>query len=172
MLISKIIKFAFAVIVCFAAAGIGSLLTTSSIQTWYGGLVKPFFNPPNWIFGPVWTLLYLMMAVSLYFILSKGSQDKEAKKGMIIFFVQLFLNIGWSYFFFFSHNSMLAFFEILVLWMMILLTILQFKKVNKTAAYLLVPYLLWVTFATVLNFSIWQRFWRCLFAARRFLILF
>lgn len=156
MLIAKILKLGFAIIVCFAVAGIGSLFTMPSIPTWYASLSKPFFSPPNWIFGPVWTLLYFLMAISLYIVLLRGIQNKDAKKGIALFFVQLFLNVGWSYLFFFLHNPMMAFFEIMVLWLMILLTILQFKKVDKLASYLLIPYLLWVTFASVLNFSVWQ----------------
>lgn len=156
MLTAKILKFLFAIIICFAAAGIGSLLTTPSIPTWYAGLAKPFFNPPNWIFGPVWTILYLLMAVSLYLILSKGIKDKDAKRAMILFFIQIFLNVAWSFLFFFMHNPMFALLDIIVLWMAIFFTILQFEKVNKLAAYLFIPYLLWVSFASILNFSIWQ----------------
>jgi benzodiazapine receptor len=156
MNLSKILKLASSIIICFAAAGIGSLLTMPSISTWYAGLDKPFFNPPNWIFGPVWTLLFLMMAVALYFILLRGTQDKEAKKGIIIFFVQLVLNVLWSGLFFAAHNLMFAFFDIIILWLAIFFTILQFKKVNKIAAYLLIPYLIWVSFASILNFAIWR----------------
>lgn len=156
MLTSKILKFVFSIIVCFAVSGIGSLLTTPSIPTWYAGLVKPSFNPPSWIFAPVWTILFLLMAVALYLILLKGSQDKQAKLGMIVFFAQLFLNLLWSFLFFFLHNPALAFYDIVLLWIMILLTILQFKKIDKAAAYLLIPYIVWVSFAALLNFSIWQ----------------
>lgn len=156
MALTKIIKFSFSMIICFAAAGLGSLFTFSSIPTWYASLDKPFFNPPNWIFSPVWTLLYFLMGISLYLILLNGWQDREAKRGIILFFAQLLLNVAWSFVFFFLHNPAIAFIIIILLWIMIFLSIFQFLKINKLASYLLIPYLLWVSFASILNFSIWQ----------------
>ena len=156
MALTKIIKFSFSMIICFAAAGLGSLFTFSSIPTWYASLDKPFFNPPNWIFSPVWTLLYFLMGISLYLILLNGWQDREAKRGIILFFAQLLLNVAWSFLFFFLHNPAIAFIIIILLWIMIFLSIFQFLKINKLASYLLIPYLLWVSFASILNFSIWQ----------------
>jgi tryptophan-rich sensory protein len=132
------------------------LFTFSSIPTWYASLDKPFFNPPNWIFSPVWTLLYFLMGISLYLILLNGWQDREAKRGIILFFAQLLLNVAWSFVFFFLHNPAIAFIIIILLWIMIFLSIFQFLKINKLASYLLIPYLLWVSFASILNFSIWQ----------------
>ena len=156
MALTKIIKFSFSMIICFVAAGLGSLFTFSSIPTWYASLDKPFFNPPNWIFSPVWTLLYFLMGISLYLILLSGWQDREAKRGIILFFAQLLLNVAWSFVFFFLHNPAIAFIIIILLWIMIFLSIFQFLKINKLASYLLIPYLLWVSFASILNFSIWQ----------------
>lgn len=155
MYITKIIKIVFSIGICFVAAGTGSLLTAPSIPTWYAYLNKPFFSPPNWIFGPAWTLLYILMGISLYLVLSKGVQDKTAKKGIIIFFIQLFLNVLWPFMFFFLHNIAGAFIVIILLWLAIFFTIYQFKKINKLSAYLLIPYILWVTFASIMNFSVW-----------------
>lgn len=137
----------------FIAASVGSVFTFKSISTWYITLNKPFFNPPNWIFSPVWTALYILMGLSLYLVwISKKSLIQ--KKGMNYFFIQLALNTLWSILFFGLQNPLIAFLEIVVLWYFIYLTIKYFSKVNKTSAYLLYPYLAWVSFASLLNLSI------------------
>lgn len=150
---NKILKLLFAVILCEGVGVIGSFFTTPSIGSWYATLAKPSFNPPNWIFGPVWTLLFFLMGVSLFLIWSSG---KPIKTAILIFFQQLALNVLWSAIFFGLHNPLLAFVEIIVLWVAILLTIFYFAKISKIAAWLLVPYILWVSFAAFLNFSIWR----------------
>jgi benzodiazapine receptor len=132
---------------------IGSVFTSSSITSWYATINKPSFNPPNWIFGPVWTILYLMMGISFYLIWV--NYDKKSKNAVIIFGVQLLLNTLWSILFFGLQSPLFAFIEIIILWIAILVTIILFYKVSKKAAILLVPYILWVSFAAVLNFSIW-----------------
>jgi tryptophan-rich sensory protein len=138
------------------AGGIGSYFTMSQIPTWYADLQKPFFNPPTWIFGPVWTALYIFMGVSLYLVL-KSRKDKKAKKKAVIFFViQLVLNTFWSIIFFGLHAVGVAFLEILVLWIAILATILYTRRVTKVGSYLLYPYLAWVSFASILTFSIYM----------------
>lgn len=139
---------------CFFVAFAGSYVTTPNIDTWYATLNKPFFNPPNWIFGPVWTLLYALMGISLYLVWNKNKYTKKDKLALLVFCIQLFLNFFWSFSFFGLEMPLLAFFVMLAMWVAIFYTIVLFKKINKTAAYLLIPYLLWVSFATLLNLFI------------------
>jgi benzodiazapine receptor len=145
-------KLIYSLIICLAAGAIGSLFTSSSIPTWYAALNKPFFNPPNWLFGPVWTLLYVLMGISLYLVWSRGF--KKNKDAITWFFVQLILNTLWSILFFGLKSPLSAFIEIILLWIAILVTLIKFHKISKNSAYLLIPYLAWVSFAAVLNFSI------------------
>ncbi len=133
---------------------IGSIVTIPAISSWYKTLNKPVFNPPNAVFGPVWTILFLLMGISLYLIWIKDLKSKKVKEGMNVFMIQLGLNLLWSIIFFGFHYLFLAFVDIVVLWGLILITILKFSKISKPAAYLLIPYLLWVSFAAILNFSI------------------
>ncbi|MFH1403637.1 MAG: TspO/MBR family protein [Candidatus Altiarchaeota archaeon] len=142
------------VLLCLTAGFIGSYYTTQSIPTWYAGLEKPSFNPPNWVFGPVWTMLYVMMGVSLYIFWKKNNGFGENRLGLILFAIQLVLNSLWSIIFFGWRDISLALAEIMVLWAVILATIILFKKTSRTASLLLTPYLLWVSFATILNYSI------------------
>ncbi|MDD5416087.1 MAG: tryptophan-rich sensory protein [Candidatus Daviesbacteria bacterium] len=143
----NIFKLILSIVICLAAGGVGSLFITSSIPDWYQTLNKPFFSPPNWVFGPVWTILYIMMGLSLYLVWTK-------KKVPTIFWIQLILNVAWSIIFFEMKNPALALVEIVALWIAIFLTIKAFTKINKLAGNLLIPYLLWVTFASFLNLSI------------------
>lgn len=151
---SKIFKLVISILVCQGAGIVGSIFTSPAISTWYITLQKPSFNPPNWIFAPVWTLLFLLMGISLYLIWSKGLEDKKIKTAVFVFGIQLVLNIFWSFLFFGLQSPLYAFIEIVILWLAILLTIISFHKISKIAAYLLLPYILWVSFAAVLNFSI------------------
>lgn len=138
---------------CQGAGVVGSFFTVSSIPTWYATLAKPSFSPPGWVFGPVWILLYFMMGLSFYLILTKKTQNGAAIE---LFLIQLTLNTLWSIIFFGLKNPYWAFLEILFLWTAILLTIIYFYKISKFTAYLLIPYLLWVSFAVYLNFTIWR----------------
>lgn len=138
---------------CFAVAFLGSVVTTPSIDSWYMTLQKPSFNPPNWIFGPVWTVLYFLMGVSLYMVWNKA-KGKKSQKAIQIFLIQLALNFLWSLVFFGLHLPLVAFLTIICLWASILYTILLFYKLSKPAAYLLTPYILWVSFASILNLAI------------------
>jgi translocator protein len=151
IIVNKIFKFLISVAGCLAVGFLGSLATTPAIPTWYATLTKPSFSPPNWIFAPVWTTLYVLMGISLYLIWVKGIKDKKSKNALYFFLVQLGLNFVWSFIFFSLHSPLLAFVEIIVLWVTILITILNFWKISKTAAYLLLPYILWVSFASILN---------------------
>lgn len=131
---------------------VGSYFTFTSINTWYQALNKPFFNPPNFLFGPVWTILYILMGISLYLILMSKSKKKDL--AVKVFFIQLLLNLLWSFIFFSFQNPFLALLEIIALWIAIFMTIRLFLPISKTAGYLLIPYILWVSFALILNLSI------------------
>lgn len=138
-----------------SAGLLGSLFTQTGVDSWYANLIKPEFNPPNWIFGPVWTILYILMGISLYLIWDKGLKKKELRFAFGIFILQLLFNAWWSILFFGLQNPKLAFCEIVFLWFLIVFVIYLFSNIKKLAAWLLIPYLLWVSFATVLNYSIW-----------------
>ncbi|MDD2225128.1 MAG: tryptophan-rich sensory protein [Candidatus Shapirobacteria bacterium] len=141
-------KFVFCILITEGAGVIGSIATFSSVKTWYlTDLIKPSFNPPSWIFGPVWTLLFFLIGTALYLVWTK-------KNNLFWFWVQLFLNILWSFLFFGLHSPLFALFEIVLLWFAILITIIKFWSFNKNAGILLLPYLAWVSFASFLNFSI------------------
>jgi benzodiazapine receptor len=143
------------VVVCFTAAGIGSLFTSKSVNTWYTQLRKPEWTPPNWIFGPAWTTLYLMMAISAWLVW-RSSDWYSARFALALFAIQLVLNTMWSIAFFGLHEVGPAFGEILLLWMMIIATAVAFLPLSLLAAWLLIPYIVWVAFASYLNFRIWQ----------------
>lgn len=151
----NIFKLIIAIVACEFVGIAGSFFTASSIPTWYAGLARPQLAPPNWIFGPVWTTLFLLMGISLYLVWKKGFKDRTAKIAVGIFIGQLVLNFFWSVIFFGLRNPGWAFIEIIFLWLSIVASILFFKKISRTAAWLLLPYLVWVIFAAYLNFSIW-----------------
>ena len=153
---NKFSRVAIVVVICLAVGYLSGMVTRTSITTWYPTLVKPSFNPPNWIFAPVWTSLYVMMGVAAGFIWNQITTQKVAvTKALQIFAIQLVLNALWSYLFFGLQNPLLALLEIIVLWLLIFETYLQFKSIDKTAGLLLIPYLAWVSFASILNASIW-----------------
>ena len=149
---NKIIKLLASILLCLIVGLGGSIFTFKEIPGWYAGLQKPFFSPPNWIFGPVWTTLYILMGIAFYLIWIKG---KKNKKAMIIFGWQLAANFLWSMLFFGMHSPALALVDIVALWTLIYLTIKEFSKISKFSAYLLYPYLAWVSFASLLNAAVW-----------------
>lgn len=149
----KLGKLIIAVVVCQLAGIIGAAFTTPVIDTWYSMLVLPSFAPPNWLFGPVWTILYLLMGIALYLVWIKKDSDKKSV-ALKYFAGQLLLNLLWSLMFFGLQSPVLGFTTIVAMWMMIALTIKAFLKVSQPAGWLLVPYLLWVSFATILNTAI------------------
>ncbi len=151
----NLIKLILAVLLSLMAGVVGSFFTFSSIEDWYQFLEKPILNPPNWVFGPVWTLLYILMGVALFLVWKKGWENKSVKLAMVLFFLQLGLNALWSILFFGFQNPFLAFVEIVILWLLIVITMENFYQISKLAMYLLIPYLLWVSFASYLNASIW-----------------
>jgi translocator protein len=149
-------KLIISVAVTMAVGFVSGMLTAGQIGGWYATLVKPSFNPPNKIFGPVWTLLYLMMGIALYLVWRKAAAIPLKRRVIGLFAVQLAFNFCWSLIFFNMHRIDLALIWIVLLWLLIAATIWQFSKISTTAAWLLVPYLLWVSFATLLNYSLWK----------------
>lgn len=150
----NISKLIISIAICEAVGIISALFTFSSITTWYPLLNKPSFNPPNWIFGPTWTILYALMGVSLYLVWKKGIKNKKVSNGLKVFFVQLAFNFSWSLVFFGLQSPLLALIVIFCLWTSIAYTIILFQKISKPAALLLYPYIVWVSFAVLLNLSI------------------
>lgn len=149
------LKLISSVIVCEFAGIIGAVFTFRAIPDWYATLEKPLLSPPNWIFGPVWTTLYLLMGIAVFLVWQKGFiERKDVKIAMSVFAVQLTLNALWSIIFFGMHNPGGAFIEIIFLWLSILATMIAFYKISKPAMWLLVPYILWVSFAGYLNYAI------------------
>jgi tryptophan-rich sensory protein len=145
-----------AVGVCFFIGFLGQLATQASIEDWFSSLNKPWFNPPDWIFGPVWTVLYILMGISAGIVWNKGFYHKWVKVALYHFAFQLLLNGFWSLLFFGLKEPFLALLDIIVLFVVLLFTIKWFKVVSETAGYLLIPYAVWVLFAAVLNFEIWR----------------
>jgi len=153
MKINNISKLIISIIICELAGIIGSVFTVSSVPTWYAALVKPALNPPAWLFGPVWITLYFLMGVSLWLIWKSNSSEKN--RALWLFAAQLALNAIWTPVFFGAHSLGNALAIIVLLWAAIVMTILIFTKVSKTAAWLLAPYIAWVSFAGYLNYTIW-----------------
>jgi len=178
MNIKNFLKLITAIVVCELAGIIGSVFTASAISGWYATLQKPALNPPNWIFAPVWITLYALMGISLYLVWKNGWKvqnhilEKKQKAWnhlserfwtgswqkenvIAIFGIQILLNILWTFIFFELKFPILAFFEILMLWVAIIYTIINFYRISKISAYLLLPYIIWVSFAAYLNYAIW-----------------
>ncbi len=143
-------KLFISIILPISVGAIAGMFTSRAIPEWYASLIQPSFNPPNWLFGPVWTTLYIIMGIS-FFLIWKLEAGKERNQAILIFIVQLILNFGWSFCFFYFKMIGLALIEIIVLWSTIVLMLTRFYKLKPLAAYLNIPYLLWVSFATVLN---------------------
>lgn len=154
--LSPAARVALAVLPVILASALGGLATTPNIPGWYAGLVKPSFSPPNWIFGPVWTLLYAMMALSVWRILSLDPATPGRRAALTLFFAHLALNAGWSFAFFGARSPGLGVMVILPLLAMILMLIVRLRPLDRLAAALLVPYAAWVSFATILNTAIWR----------------
>ncbi|MEK7470680.1 MAG: TspO/MBR family protein [Patescibacteria group bacterium] len=152
-MIAKYFKLLAFIVLCELVGVLGSVSTISAIPTWYAGLTKPFFSPPNYLFGPVWTILYALMGISIFRILEL--KKKKVVEAANLFWIQLFLNGIWTPIFFGSKQFFFAFIVIVFMWVYILKTIRAFAKIDKFSSYLLYPYLAWVSFATLLNFSIW-----------------
>lgn len=152
----NLIKLIGSVLICQLAGIIGGIFTQSSVQSWYATIRKPVFTPPGWLFAPVWILLYLLMGVALYLIWYTVAHSKARHIALILFFIQLGLNILWSFLFFYLKNPLLGFIEILILLVFIILTAWKFYGLNQLAGILFLPYILWVGFASFLNFFLWM----------------
>jgi len=142
------------IILCNLAGLLGTLVTGTGPGSWYDMLVKPSFNPPSWVFGPAWTLLYILMGISLYLVLMAWRKGTEVRIPLILFGIQLALNALWSFLFFGLQSPATGLAGILVLWVFIVATIVTFFRVSRPAAFLLLPYLAWVSFASLLNYAI------------------
>jgi benzodiazapine receptor len=149
-----IVKLVVSLVACQCAGAIGSIFTTPAIPTWYATLEKPSFNPPNWLFAPAWITLYLLMGVAAFLIWRQGLSHKGVRAALIVFLVQLVLNALWSVVFFGLQSPLWGVVVILALWVAILLTILRFFRLSTAAGSLMLPYILWVSFAAVLNIAL------------------
>lgn len=149
-------RFVASIFLSAAAGGVGSIFTSSSIQSWYQYLNKPSFNPPNWLFGPVWSVLYTLMGIALFLVWQTGFEKPRTKQAVIFFILHLAVNAGWSWAFFGLHSPLLGICAITALWLMIVISMVMFYPIKKLAAWLLLPYLLWVSFAAVLNFYVYR----------------
>lgn len=153
---SNILRLAISIAICLAAGAIGSVFTADAIPGWYAGLNKPPFNPPNWLFGPVWTALYITIGIALFIVWKEGTGNSLVRQALIIFAVQLALNVLWSLVFFGMRNISFGLLVIILLWISIAFTARRFYRISSVAGILLIPYLLWVTFASVLNFFFYK----------------
>lgn len=149
------LKITILIIICLGIGYASSIVTQNGVQTWYPLIEKPSFNPPNWVFAPVWTILYLCIAVAGGIVWNKIESNPLAKRAMLLFVIQLILNTLWSFLFFGLRNPLIALIEIILLLLVIYETFILFNRINKVAGYLFIPYLLWVAFALLLNASIW-----------------
>lgn len=152
--LNEIPKLIVSIVFCQCAGIIGSVFTSTAIPSWYVTLNKPFFTPPNWLFAPVWITLYTLMGVAAFFIWRQGFQDRQVQRALSIFGVQLIFNALWSAAFFGLQSPLAGLIVIVILWLAIVLTILKFFPISKTAGLLIMPYILWVSFAAVLNVAI------------------
>lgn len=150
----NIVRLIFSISLPLLVGAVAGYATSTNISNWYVDLNKPWFNPPNGVFGPVWTILYVLMGISLFMVWKTVATELRSR-ALWAFFIQLALNFAWSFLFFQFHEAGWAFVEILLLWVSIVYMIFLFNRINKVSAYLQVPYLLWVSFAACLNFSIW-----------------
>jgi benzodiazapine receptor len=152
---NSLFKLVIAILVCELAGILGSAFTFSEIPTWYVTLAKPALNPPSSVFGPVWTTLYALMGIASFLVWKKGFDRKDVRKALSVFGLQLVLNAAWSIIFFGLHSPAWALVNIVALWLAIAWTIVLFYRISRAAGWLLVPYIVWVSFATYLNYSIW-----------------
>lgn len=143
-----------AIVLCQLAGLVGAIFTTPAIPTWYASLRKPFFTPPSWVFAPVWLTLYTLMGIALYIVWKKGIAKQEVRRAVSLFGIQLVLNVLWSAVFFGAKSPLFGFVTIVLLWLALLATIVVFYRISKVAGILLIPYFVWGSFASILNFSI------------------
>lgn len=153
--LKEVVRLIVSILIVFIAGTIGSTATLPQIPTWYASLAKPSWAPPNWLFGPVWTILYILIGIALFLVWKEGISRKDVKLAISVFVVQLVLNVLWSVIFF-SYNSLLGgLVVVIILWIAILANIIFFYRVSKPAGLLLVPYIVWVSIASYLNYSVY-----------------
>lgn len=155
MKLGSVYKLIISIVVSLCAGGIGSIFTFSKIPTWYAALEKPFFTPPDWLFAPAWTTLYVLMGVAAFYVWRAGSDKSEVRVALVTFLIQLIFNALWSVVFFGLESLFYGVVVIVALWVIILFTIIRFYRVSRVGAWLLIPYILWVTFASALNTGVW-----------------
>jgi benzodiazapine receptor len=148
----QVVKLIVSLILPLGIGAIAGMFTSEAVPDWYALLNRPSFSPPNWLFGPVWTTLYLLMGISL-FLIWKQEVSKERNLAILVFMVQLILNFGWSFIFFYFNLLGFALIEIIILWISIVIMLFLFYKIKPIASFINIPYLVWVTFATILNAS-------------------
>ena len=149
-------KLIISVLICQLVGIVSGVLSVTQNNGWYESITKPYWNPPGYIFGPVWTVLYLLMSLSLWIIWKSNSYEPMKNEALLFFTSQLLLNFLWSILFFRFHSPLIALIDIVLMFILIFLTIFRFAKISKTAAWLLVPYISWVFFATILNYNLWK----------------
>jgi benzodiazapine receptor len=152
--IREIPKLIISILIVFLAGSVGTIYTLKEITTWYVSLPKPGWTPPNWAFGPIWSTLYVLMGISLFLVWREGLDRKDVRIAILIFAIQLFLNVLWSLVFFGTHNIFGGLVFVIILWISILINIIVFYRVSKPAAIILIPYLIWVSIASYLNYSV------------------
>lgn len=152
---SDSIKLIISVALAVALGAVGGWVTAPEIPVWYAGLNKPSFNPPSWLFAPVWTTLYVLMGIS-FFLIWKQPVSRKRNQALLFFLIQFVLNMGWSFIFFGMHETGWALVEMIIMWLAILITLFSFARFSRIAAWLLVPYIVWVSFAMILNGAIWK----------------
>jgi benzodiazapine receptor len=154
--VRDIVRLIVSIVVSQLAGSLGAIFTTPAIPTWYASLNKPAFSPPNWVFFPVWTTLYTLMGIAAFLVWRKGLDQRRVRAALTIFAVQLILNVAWSVIFFGLYSLFGAVIAIILLWIAILANIVAFWRISKAAGALLIPYILWVSFAGILNVSVWM----------------
>ncbi len=152
----SIVRLVISIALPLAVGGVASFFTASSVQSWFVTLNKPSFNPPSWLFAPVWTTLYILMGIAFFLVWESKANELIKKRAMKVYFMQLFFNFTWSFVFFYAQQPGWAVVNIVLLWLLISITIFWFSRISKIAAWFMLPYILWVTFATALNYAIWR----------------
>jgi len=154
--LKDVLRLVVSIVVSQLAGGLGAFFTTPAIPTWYASLNKPAFNPPNWVFFPVWTTLYTLMGIAAFLVWRKGLHERRVRVALVVFLIQLILNLAWTITFFGLYSLFGAVIAIVFLWIMIVVNIVVFWRISKAAGALLIPYILWVSFAGLLNVSVWM----------------
>ncbi|OGF47614.1 MAG: TspO protein [Candidatus Firestonebacteria bacterium RIFOXYC2_FULL_39_67] len=148
------LKLTASIIICELIGILGAIFTMPAVKSWYMEINKPSFNPPNWIFGPAWTTLYLLMGIAFFLIWEKGLKNSKVKNAAVVFIIQLIVNFLWSVIFFGGRSYFGGLITIVILWLLILANIIMFYRISKPAGLILIPYILWVSFASILNYYI------------------